>query len=266
MRVDFATPTRYVSVTAYGGPTAGCERPAGAFNAADELVAEAITSTLFPDQIHIIELSRPEIDIAYVLASSDAGSPGVYLESVASLTQVVATTDDMGHYELPDLDRLLWFEYDRFRTTLRPTAGWEFTSPMAGHQSVGLSEGEIHDGIDFGVIPTGDGLPDLVGDSLVLVDRRLAGDEPDEVQFAVHNNSFQPSGAFNVRFYLSEDPIIDPADPRDSRHLWQVDNGHCLAFRRRNWWLPYAYRNRPARRSCDRSVCRPKPLLHRNGY
>jgi hypothetical protein len=216
LRVAFPAPTEYASVHVYGGDEPGRAR-VEAFNAAGGLLEAIVTPELRAGGYHIVEIRRPAAEIAYVIATSAADSPPVRLGSIASLAHPAITTNEFGHYALGQLDQLYGLDSREYRVLMGMPRGWEATAPRNGRLSVLLEEGHAVQGPDFGIVPFGHGIrPDLAASSLSVTARNLflnAGRTT--VQYTVANNTFVDSDAFDIQFYLSEDPLIDPDDPRD---------------------------------------------------
>ncbi len=216
LRVDFASAVSYVSVEAYGGDSAGSAK-VEVYNAAGELLETYVTPSLASGALHVVEITRPSADIAYAIASSNAGSSEVCLGAVAFLLQPAAVTDEFGNYWIRDLDRLFGLGSSEFRVAFDLPAVWESTSPSEQWQRVVVEEGRVLPEVNFGIVPAGHGIgPDLVGTSLSVVNRNLylsGGDTT--VHYTLANNTFVDTAGLDVQFYLSEDPIIDPDDPAD---------------------------------------------------
>jgi poly(3-hydroxybutyrate) depolymerase len=222
LRVDFASPTSYVRLEARGGSSSG-RAWLRAFNSDDTLVAEEFSSLLAPSATDSVLLNRSTADIAYVIVTSE-GTAAVGLEDLEFLAPLTTLTDDEGYYELTGLDFLASIGASH-RVVASLKSGWEWTAPAEGRLELTLQQDAILDGANIGAATLGSGAPDLLGTSFAVTPYsvRAGGGEP-TASFTVRNNTFRAAGAFNVRFFLSQDADIDPAT--DLRLVIAGDDPH----------------------------------------
>lgn len=213
LRIEFDEPAEYASIGLFGGDSDSRARVT-AYDAAGAQIDQVVTRALLPGAYEIVEFLRPATDIAYLIASSDSSARGVRFDTVSGIMPARTHTDADGHYDFGDLSNLVGIDRSSFRVRVHQPAGWEGTAPPLDYQYVDINSTEVLDTVDFGlVLDTATILPDLAMTSLNVGVRNLylAGGQA-TVDCTIDNTRSADTGPLNVRFYLSENAVIDPAE------------------------------------------------------
>jgi len=147
LRVDFAAPVSTVSLKAYGGSsTISSFGRLDAYTADGKLVTRFSTGGLTAGNFTNMTVSRPQGDIAYVIAYGHNGS-GVVLDSLHWGPAATATTNSNGAYALdylPDGD---------YHIHLDVPAGYHLSTPLQGYAGISVSGGRAGSSVNFGIAP-----------------------------------------------------------------------------------------------------------------
>lgn len=143
LRIDFATPTSFVSLDAIG--TTGVDYGRlEAFDANGNLLERYTTSPLDVSQVERMSIARDLPDIAYVLAKSHLGTE-IAFDNLKVGPANSTTSDSAGAYHLPSLPA------GTYHVQVAPPATWTGTT-LPTRQTVELAEGESTGAVDFAIV------------------------------------------------------------------------------------------------------------------
>jgi hypothetical protein len=142
LRIDFATPTSFVSLDAIG--TTGVDYGRlEAFDANGNLIERYTTSPLDISQVEQMSVTRDTPDIAYVLAKSHLGTE-IAFDNLQVGPENSTVTDAAGAFHLQSLPA------GAYQVRVSPPATWTGAT-LPSNQSVTIAEGEAATGADFAV-------------------------------------------------------------------------------------------------------------------
>src|SRR5262245_24352135 len=147
LRVDFASPVSTVSLKAYGtSATIKAYGRLDAYNAGGKLVTRFSTGGLNAGNVTNMTVSRPQGDIAYIIAYGHSGT-GVVLDSLHWGPAATATTNSNGVYALDYLPD------GTYHIHLDVPAGYHLSTPAAAYATISVSAGRTQGSVNFGIAP-----------------------------------------------------------------------------------------------------------------
>ncbi|MFO0869760.1 MAG: dockerin type I domain-containing protein [Pirellulales bacterium] len=141
LRIDFDTPTSFVSIDAIGSSGLDYGR-LEAFDSAGNILARYTTRGLESLQVETMSLQRDSADIAYVLVKSHQGTE-IALDNLRVGPTSSVVTDSSGAFHLPTLPA------GTYTLQVVPPATWAASGTVPAPQSLTVGEGEAAGMVDF---------------------------------------------------------------------------------------------------------------------